>query len=238
MKLVIGNQKAYMNSQDVDKFIKDSSIITNSNNTIICPSSIYLDRYKNTNFKLGSQTVSNYPNGSSTGELTAEQLKSMDITYSIVGHSERRQNQSESNTDINIKIKNLLKWNITPILCIGESKIDRQQNKYKDILSTEIITALENLSTDSVEKIIIAYEPIWAIGTGIIPTNDEIDEIAKYVKDIIKTKYDCDIKVIYGGSVNEKNIELLNEIDSIDGYLIGGASTKIEAFKTIIEKCQ
>lgn len=237
MKLVIGNQKAYMNIDHVDEFIKHSSYIENNNNIVVCPSSIYLDRFKNTSFLIGSQNVSNYPNGSSTGELSAEQLKSIGISYAIIGHSERRQNQHETNEDINIKIKNLLKYNITPILCVGESKNDRDQNKYKEILLTELQEGLKDLSTESVDKIIIAYEPIWAIGTGIIPTNNEIDEVVKYIKEIIKKDYNCNIKVVYGGSVNEKNIDLLNEIDNVDGYLIGGASTKIEAFKEIIKKC-
>lgn len=238
MKLIIGNQKSYMNSGTVDEFIQGSLSIINDDNIIICPSSIYLERFKNTPFLLGSQNVSNYPNGSSTGELSAEQLKSIEISYAIVGHSERRQNQHETNEDINIKIKNLLDYGITPILCVGESKTDRDQNRYKDILLTELNQGLKNLSTESVNKVIVAYEPIWAIGTGIIPTNDEIEEVAKYIKEIIKRDYNCDIKLIYGGSVNEKNVDLLNKIDNIDGYLIGGASTKIEAFKEIIKKCQ
>lgn len=238
MKLIVGNQKSYMDNSDINDFIKESFTITTNNNIIICPSSIYLEKFKQTPFLLGSQNVSNYPSGSSTGELSAEQLKSVGVSFSIVGHSERRQKQHETNEDINTKIKNLLNCSITPILCIGESKTDRDQNKYKDIILTEIRSALKGLSTDSVEKIIIAYEPIWSIGTGVIPTNDQIDEIGKYIKELIRKDYHCHTKVLYGGSVNDKNVDLLNEINSIDGYLIGGASTKIEAFKTIIKKCQ
>lgn len=238
MKLIIGNQKSYMSNSDIDDFIKTSSTITFSNNVIICPSSIYLEKFQKTSFLLGSQNVSNYPSGASTGELSAEQLKSVGVSFAIVGHSERRQNQHETNADVNIKIKNLLKYGITPILCVGEQKTDREQNKYKNILVTEIESALNGLSTESVQKIIIAYEPIWAIGTGVIPTNNQIDEIAKYIKELIHKDYCCHVKVIYGGSVNENNIALLNEINSIDGYLIGGASTKIESFKKMIKKCQ
>lgn len=238
MKLIIGNQKAYLDSDQINEFIKGSCNIENNNNIIICPSSIYIERFKTTNFLLGSQNISNYPSGSSTGELSAEQLKSVGIKFAIVGHSERRQTQHETNEEINIKIKQLLKYDITPILCVGESKINRESKKYKEVILTEINEALNDLSTDSVDKIIIAYEPIWSIGTGIIPTNEQIDEMSKYIKEIIKKDYNCDMKVLYGGSVNDNNVGTLNKITSVDGYLIGGASTKIEEFKKIIERCQ
>lgn len=238
MKLIIGNQKAYLDSNQINEFIKGSCNIENNNNIIICPSSIYIERFKTTNFLLGSQNISNYPSGSSTGELSAEQLKSVGIKFAIVGHSERRQTQHETNEEINIKIKQLLKYDITPILCVGESKINRESKKYKEVILTEINEALNDLSTDSVDKIIIAYEPIWSIGTGIIPTNEQIDEMSKYIKEIIKKDYNCDMKVLYGGSVNDNNVGTLNKITSVDGYLIGGASTKIEEFKKIIERCQ
>lgn len=236
MKLIIGNQKAYLDSNKIDEFISGSLTLAPNDNVIICPSSIYIERFKKAPFLLGSQNISNYPSGSSTGELSAEQLKSVGIKFAIVGHSERRQNQHETNEEINTKIKQLIKYDITPILCVGESQAHRTSNNHKEIISTELIEALKELSTDSVEKIIVAYEPIWSVGTGIIPTNDQIDEMAKYIKEIIKKQYNCEAKVLYGGSVNGNNVETLNQITSIDGYLIGGASTKIEEFRKIIEK--
>ena len=238
MKLIIGNQKAYLDSNQINQFISGSLNLATNDNVIICPSSIYIERFKKTPFLLGSQNISNYPSGSSTGELSAEQLKSVGIKFAIVGHSERRQNQHETNEEINAKIKQLIKYDITPILCVGESKINRESKKYKEVILTEINEALNDLSTDSVDKIIIAYEPIWSIGTGIIPTNEQIDEMSKYIKEIIKKDYNCDMKVLYGGSVNDNNVGTLNKITSVDGYLIGGASTKIEEFKKIIERCQ
>lgn len=238
MKLIIGNQKSYLDSKSVDEFIHGSLNFATHSNIIICPSSIYVERFKKTPYLLGSQNVSNYSSGSTTGELSAEQLNSIGIQFAIVGHSERRKYQNENNSDVNIKIKQLLNHNIIPILCVGETQADRQTNKQKEIISTELIEALKDLSTDSVEKIIIAYEPIWAIGTGVLPANNQIDEMAKYIKNIIKEQYNCDSKVLYGGSVSADNVEILNQITSVDGYLIGGASTKIEEFKNIAAKCR
>lgn len=234
MKLIVGNQKSYLNNYQLDRFIDKSKNIK-ANNVIICPSSIYLDRFKNTRFLLGSQNVSNYNSGSSTGEISAEQLKSIGVDFSIVGHSERRQKQQETIEDTNIKIKRLLEQNITPILCVGELKVERENNTYKDVILSQLEGALKNFSTTSVEKIIIAYEPLWAIGTGILPSNEEIREMAKYIKEVINNNYGCDIKILYGGSINKHNISILKEIKAIDGYLIGKASTNIDELKAIIE---
>lgn len=236
MKLVVGNQKSYLNSDEINHFIEGLTNISNPN-VIICPSSIYFDRFKNTNIILGSQNVSSYPSGATTGELSAEQLKSLGVQFALVGHSERRQVMGESIKDTNIKIKRLLDNRIVPILCVGETKEERDNDKTKEIILDEIIGAFEGFSTDFIEKIVIAYEPIWSIGTGNIPNNDEIEEVAKYLRDVIRDRYNTSNIILYGGSVNKDNIDYLNKINMIDGYLIGGASTKIDGFLDIINKC-
>lgn len=237
MKLVVGNQKSYMEKDKVDMFISGLHNIK-TNNFILCPSSIYLYEFSKHNILLGSQNVSNYPSGATTGELSCEQLKSIGVKYSIVGHSERRELLKESIEDTNIKIKRLLDNEMTPILCVGETKEEKEEGKTKDIISSEVIGALKELDKASIEKIIIAYEPIWAIGTGLIPTNSDIEDITNYIKDIVKDSFDASVSVLYGGSVSLKNIDELNKIDIVDGYLIGGASTKIDELIEIVEKCK
>ena len=237
MKLVVGNQKSYMDENKVGGFIEKLNNI-NHNHVIICPSFIYLDKFKSSKFLLGSQNVSSFDGGANTGEILCEQLKSIGINISIVGHSERRQKLNESNEDINIKIKRLLDNKMTPILCVGESKEEKENGETTAILLSEIEGALKEVPLDLISKIIIAYEPIWSIGTGDIPSNDEIEAIIKYIKTILKDNYNSSNTVLYGGSVNSKNIDELNKIDVVDGYLVGGASAKIDEFLEIINKCQ
>lgn len=237
MKIVVGNHKAYLDSDAMDKFLLDMGAL-NSNNVIICPSFIYLDRFKDKNILLGSQTVSNYEIKATTGELSAEQLKSAGVDFSIVGHSERRQLLHESIDDTNIKIKQLLKNKMIPILCIGETKEEKDKGITKDIITKELDGAFKELSLELIEKVIIAYEPIWAIGTGITPTNDEIEDVVKYIRDYLNDSYRVANIILYGGSVNSANIDELNKLSIIDGYLIGGASTKADEFKEIINKCK
>ncbi len=237
MKLVVGNQKSYLNKESVKEFVKGLGNI-NSDNVVICPSSIYLSEFDSVNILLGNQNVSNYDSGATTGELSSKQLKSMGVKFCIVGHSERRQKLNESIIDTKIKIKNLLDENIIPILCVGETKEEKDLGKTKDIIFQELDGAFEDLLMNSIGKVIIAYEPIWSIGTGLTPTNDEIIDITKSIRGHIVDNYNTDNLILYGGSVSTSNIDELNKIDLVDGYLIGGASTKANEFLQIIDKCQ
>ena len=237
MKLVVGNQKNYLTKEKVLDFIKGLGNIKNDN-VIICPSSIYISDFQNVGVLLGGQNVSCYNSGANTGELSSEQLKSVGLNFCIVGHSERRQNQKESILDTNIKVRKLLDEGIVPILCIGETKEEKDYGKTQDILFEEIDGVFNEMLISSMSKIIIAYEPIWSIGTGVTPTNDEINEIATSIREYLTKKYNSDNLILYGGSVNSNNIEELNKIKTIDGYLIGGASTKVNEFLQIIDKCQ
>ena len=135
--------------------------------------------------------------------------------------------------EINKKVNNLLENDIIPILCIGETREERESGKVKEVLIKELLTAVENVNDEDKEKIIIAYEPIWAIGTGIIPTNSEIEEVFQLIK-----KYFPKNKVLYGGSANEKNIDILNQCKIIDGYLLGGISLKPDKLKIFLSKLE
>ena len=141
----------------------------------------------------------------------------------------------ETDEEINIKVKKLLEQEITPILCIGEKLEERQNKLTETVIKNELTGDLKDLSPEFVEKIIIAYEPIWAIGTGLTPTLEEIDEAMKYIKGYVINNYNVSkVTVLYGGSVSDKNVDELNTVESIDGYLIGGASAKKDAFAYII----
>ena len=238
MKLVIGNQKTYLNRPEVIDFInktKDSKC----ENAIICASFPYLDLYlEDSRYMVGAQNVSVKGNGASTGEISAEQLSSLGVTYTIVGHSERRSDNNETSNMFVSKINNLLSFDIRPIFCIGENLEQREANIEKDVVGKQIMEVFDNLDKSTLEKIIVAYEPVWAIGTGKVPTNDEIDDIICYIKDLIQDKYGARLLVLYGGSVNAKNIDELNEVESVDGYLIGGASTKADEFTYIMNRCE
>ena len=238
MKLVVGNQKTYLNRPEVVDFINKTKS-GNCENAIICASFPYLDLYlEESKYIVGAQNVSVKGNGASTGEISAEQLNSLGVSYSIVGHSERRQDNHETSEMFYDKITNLLKYDIRPIFCVGESLEQRENHIEKDIVGKQIMEVFDKLDKDSIEKIVIAYEPVWAIGTGKVPTNDEIDDMTSYIKDLVQDKYEKRLLVLYGGSVNQKNIDELNQIEIVDGYLIGGASTKADEFMYIMSKCE
>ncbi len=234
MKLVIGNQKTYLNREEVEKFINDTKSQRSDMKAIMCPSSIYLDMYKKSSFELGAQNVSLQGNGATTGEISASQLKSMGVKYCLVGHSERRQMFNETGEDTNKKINMLLSENIIPILCVGETKTERDMKKDAKIIRKEIEDAFVGLEKNDIEYLIIAYEPIWSIGTGVIPTMGEIKDVISFIKKLVQENYNANIRVLYGGSVSSKNIDELNTVTECDGYLIGGACTKADDFTYII----
>jgi len=185
---------------------------------------------------IGAQDLSIYENGAYTGEISAEQLKSVKAKYAIVGHSERRKYFNESDSIINRKIKNCLENGIIPIICIGETKEERIEFKTKQVLRMNLLEILKDIDKDNLKNLIIAYEPIWAIGTGIILSPKEIDDIIVFIKDIVKSAYKFDVKVLYGGSVSSSNINKLKDLDNVDGYLIGGASNNPLEFVEIIKE--
>lgn len=232
MKLIISNHKMNLTLEEIKEYVKQLETVQSKNNLLIfCPSFLYLPYFTGKNYLLGSQNVASQTMGPLTGEVSIEQLKSSRVRYVIVGHSERRIILGEDLDSIQKKIILCLKNGITPILCIGEQLEERNKKEVilKEALDSAFPTGLD------LEKIIIAYEPLWSIGTGIIPNNEEIDSTFQWIKSYIKDKYNISCKVVYGGSVNEKNIRQLNMMEIIDGYLIGGTSLKIEKLREIVE---
>lgn len=225
------NNKCNLDKKEFEKYLEELKDIELSKNIILCPSSININQVNIDNISLGAEDVCHTKGGANTGDISAKQLKSYNVEYCIVGHSERRIYQHESNEIIKEKTKRLLEYDIIPILCIGETKEERKLGKTNDILKIELEKVFEELKEEEKNKIIIAYEPIWSIGTGIIPSIYDINDTLKYIKTIAQNNI-----VLYGGSANEENIDILKTSKIIDGYLLGGLSLKPEKLKKFIDK--
>ncbi len=228
--IVVLNNKSNLDKQEFIGYQNELKRIESSHQLVICPSQVYLNSIDLPNFDLGSQNVSSYHQGAYTGEIYAHQLKSLNVKYCLVGHSERRKYQRETNKDINEKIKRLLEEEITPILCVGETKEQKDSKKTKSVLLSELNECLSGINNND---IIIAYEPIWAIGTGITPTKDEVEDVLKEIKKVYQKN-----KLIYGGSLNQENIVEFKTSELIDGYLLGGLSLKPQELKDFISKIE
>lgn len=235
MKWIVSNHKMNLTKEEIENYVSQISSLKSTNKLVFCPSNIYLPYFQNQeNYELGVQNVADRKMGALTGEVAVEQLKSLNVSYVIIGHSERRNILNESEEMIHQKIKLVLENDMIPILCIGEKEEEIPQRE--EILMAEIDSAF--LQQSNLKRLIIAYEPIWAIGTGKIPTPEEITTITEWIKDYIQKKYQVSCPVLYGGSVSVSNIDELSTVSNIDGYLIGGTSLDIEKLKVIIEKTE
>ena len=248
-KIIIGNWKLnldhleaiqlfqklnYSLNTDIDEKI---SIVVAPSHTSLRSIQTIIDADK-LNIFLSSQDVSMFNDGAYTGEVSAHQLAKLNISYCIVGHSERRQHFNETDEFVNVKVNNLINKEITPIICFGESNDQRTDGNYMDFLINQIENSTRGLRKDKVDEIIFAYEPIWAIGTGQNASLQDIVEVISKVKEFISKKSffnEEKIKFIYGGSVSPDNsYEILNS-KIIDGALVGGASLDVDKFIKIIE---
>ena len=207
------------------KIIKEQ-FISNSINFILCPPVIYLQYImsilKNIKINIGSQNISCYEDNTRTGEVLASMIVDLGCHYTIIGHSETRQIYNECNTTIALKIKIALKYNITPIICVGESLENRQKNHYLSFLTREISSFISQINNCDKKKLIIAYEPIWSINSNKIPSNNQIEEVIKSLKSVQGLQ---DSKFLYGGSINTQNINEIMKIKCLDGLLLGKVST-------------
>jgi triosephosphate isomerase len=191
--------------------------------------------------KLSSQNVSQFVSGSFTGEVSAAQLNKLQVGYGIVGHSERRSLLNENDSVINEKVNRLIENDIVPVFCFGEPIEERKSGNYLSFIENQINEGLKGLRKDKVKKLVVAYEPIWAIGTGEVASLENIIEVIDYVKNIIIKKpfFDKDnIKFIYGGSVSPDNAKDILNSKLVDGALVGGASLDATKFVDIIKSVQ
>lgn len=233
-KKIIGNHKNYMLVSEVSEYLKQIGNKINNPDVVICPSNIYIPYFLKKGFSVGIQNVFIRNDVSATGEITNKQAVTMSIDYVIIGHSERRMYFDETEIDINKKIVDALKYGMKVILCIGESLEEKNMLKTARVLKKQLREDLKNI--DNFENIIIAYEPIWAIGTNVTPSTKDIEKTAIFIRETLKQLYNIDnIEIVYGGSVNSKNIKEINKIKEIDGVLVGKASTDAKEFLKIIE---
>ena len=218
---------------------KDLQQLTQNNiQLIICPSFVALASItallKNSAISIGAQNCSAYESGAYTGEVSVLSLAQIGVTHCIVGHSEQRMYHHETTEQIINKIKLLYKYNITPILCIGETKENFLNNQTFTTLTQQLEPILHAIQQEK-HPIIIAYEPVWAIGTGIIPEPEQLTTMFAWLFNLINLSISHNnIPLLYGGSINHQNIASLKRIPHIDGFLIGGASTNFEELKQII----
>lgn len=230
-KIIIGNMKMYMNIEDVNNYITK---LDNYDNVILCPSNIYMNYYLEKKYRLGIQNIYYEDNGAYTGEISAIQAKKMGVEFAIIGHSERRKYFLETDSDVSKKLIKALENGLNAILCIGEDIDNKNSGNTNNILVYQLEMALDSVNSKYENNIIIAYEPKWAIGTGLIPSNNEIINTVDFIKSYILDKYKMNVKVIYGGSITDSNIELLSKINNVDGFMIGGACTNPDKFLKII----
>lgn len=235
-KLIVGNMKMNLLANDVSEYLKEIESHKLKEQVVLCPSSIYIPYFLRHSYKVGIQNVFFRSSGAYTGEVSPSQAASIGVDYAIIGHSERRGYFNESDQDINKKIVETLKYGIDVILCIGETAEEKNLLKTARVLKRQLLNGLRNLEEAQLDHVIIAYEPIWAIGTNVTPTEKDIEDTIKYIKEIVAeySHYE-DISVIYGGSVNDENITELNKIPNLSGFLVGGASTDAKKFLKIIE---
>lgn len=226
MKYLICNLKANKNKDEMIKYERELSCKQFSSNIelIVCPSTPFLFIFQDSKFTLGSQDVSKFNEGPYTGEVTAYQLSSLNVKYVLVGHSERRKYLRENEADIVEKIKKSYHSHIHPIYFIGETLAEKQSNQTAQILEKQLSLVINEVPIYKRSKMLIVYEPVWAIGTSLIPNEEDIRYIITFIKNFLKAKYDITIPVLYGGSVNKNNIEELSSIKELDGLIVGESS--------------
>ena len=243
-KVIAGNWKMNMLPNETIKFIEEFEPLVKDtkNEVILCVP--YTDLFyalnfaQDTNIKIGAQNMHFEESGAYTGEVSAKMLKSIGVEYVIIGHSERRQYFNETDETVNKKIKAAFANELKPIVCVGETLEERESGKTVDIITTQTKLALEGLTDEQVKGTIIAYEPIWAIGTGKTATSEDANNSIKEIRKKIEEIYGKDVSecviIQYGGSVKSVNAKELFTTSDIDGGLVGGASLKPEEFAKIV----
>ncbi len=243
-KVIAGNWKMNMLPNEAIAFIEQlTPLVKNTENEVIlCVP--YTDLFyslltaQNTNIKIGAQNMHFEESGAYTGEVSGQMLKCIGVEYVIIGHSERRQYFAETDETVNKKIKAALKNELKPIVCVGETLEQREAGKTEEIITMQTKLALEGLTSQEVNKIIIAYEPIWAIGTGKTATSEDANNSIKAIRNEIANLYGSEVAdeiiIQYGGSVKSSNAKELFTTSDIDGGLVGGASLKVDEFAKIV----
>jgi len=245
--IIAGNWKMYKmikDGQELAVALKRELYKIENVDIVICPAYTLLaylaDDLEDSNIVIGAQDIYWQEEGAFTGEVSAAMLKDAGCKYVIVGHSERRQFFGDTNETVNKKIQACLKHGLTPIICVGENLQERESGDTFKVIQNHIQGSLAEISAQDIIKTVIAYEPVWAIGTGKTATADQAQEVHKYIRDLLRKMYGeevaSSIRIQYGGSVKPENITELISKPDVDGALVGGASLKADSFSAIVIK--
>ena len=245
-QIVAGNWKMNKTFSEAETLITDiadalDEVDLKGAEVVLCPPAIYLEMATDvafeSNFKIGAQNIYPEDSGAYTGEISPLMLKELNVSYCIIGHSERRKYFNESNEFLQRKVDALLKHDICPIFCCGEVLPEREANRHFEVVKNQLEESLFHLPVEAFMKVVIAYEPVWAIGTGVTATKEQAQEMHAFIRGLIVAKYDDntadETTILYGGSCNGKNAHELFEQPDVDGGLIGGASLKAKEFLQI-----
>jgi len=244
-RVIAGNWKMYKTRDEALSFIYEvAKLIPDPDavETVICAPSIMLRdlvKREDEHLRIGAQNMSQFDEGAYTGEISATMLTSYGVEYVVLGHSERRQYFYEDDAMINAKTKQALKHQITPIICVGESLETRESNQTNAFVKEQITEAFKGIPKEDALKTIVAYEPIWAIGTGKTATKEQANDTISFIRQTIEALYDASvsdgIRILYGGSVKPGNIDELLSMSDIDGALIGGASLDPQSYLQLVQ---
>ncbi|WP_099190873.1 triose-phosphate isomerase [Tepidibacter mesophilus] len=242
--IIAGNWKMHKTIKEAVEFVNEikSEIKGTDVEAVICaPFTLLKDlkeATKDTNIKIGAQNMHFEEKGAFTGEISPLMLKELDIDYVVIGHSERRQYFNETDETVNKKVIKALEYKINPIICVGETLEQREADKTKDVVKVQVEEALVNIHEKDIKDIVIAYEPIWAIGTGKTSSSKDANDVISYIRDVVANVYSDqtaeEVRIQYGGSVKPANVEeIMNESD-IDGALVGGASLQPKDYVELV----
>lgn len=241
---IAGNWKMFKTIKEAVEFAEDFKKIYEESDVqvAICAPFTQLaalvDAFSGTGIKIGAQNMHYEENGAYTGEISVDMLGEIGVQYCIIGHSERRQYFNETDETVNKKLHTAFKKGMIPILCVGERLEERDANKEFDVVKTQMTNALLNLSEELVSKLVVAYEPVWAIGTGRTATPEQANEMCGFIRKVIEDLYGDAVSenviIQYGGSVKPENATELMNMEEIDGALVGGASLKPADFLQIV----
>ena len=241
--IIAGNWKMHKTIKEALEFVNDVKGKVNNTDVeaVICAPYTLLKDLKEatsgTNIKIGAQNMHFEDQGAFTGEISPLMLKELDMDYVVIGHSERRQYFNETNETVNKKVLKALEVGINPIVCVGETLEQREANQTKDICKVQVEEGLKNISKEDISKVVIAYEPIWAIGTGKTATAQQANEVISYIREVVKGIYGQlanEVRIQYGGSVKPSNVSEIMSQSDIDGALVGGASLKAGDFVELV----
>lgn len=241
--LIAGNWKMNKTPQEAVQLVNELKVLINNTaaEVAVCPPFVALNdvlkAVEGSHIKVGAQNMYHQDSGAFTGEISPVFLKAMNIEYVILGHSERRQYFGETNQEINKKLAAALKHNLKPILCVGETLDEREAGKAFDVIGEQVEKCLEGMQQHNLDHLVIAYEPVWAIGTGRTATKEDANEVIGFIRQqlsrILNDRLSVNTRILYGGSVKASNIKELMDMPEIDGALVGGASLDAQEFAKI-----